>query len=561
MSGKPSWIGYSLKGRYRIEEQVGQGGMSAVYRASDPNLRREVAVKLIHPHLSRNPDFIRRFEEEAAAVARLSHPNILQVYDFDHDADTYYMVMEFLTGETLHEYLHRLNQADMRMDPADIVQVAASVCDAIDYAHRLGMVHRDIKPANVMLRADGRITLMDFGIAKIVGGDTLTGTGAVVGTVNYMGPEIVRGEPASPQTDIYSLGVMLFEMIGGRLPFEADSAMSTMMMHLNAPVPDLLSLSPDAPPDLVEIANVALRKEAADRFWSAAEMAAALRGISLAAAPAQAFPPVDTAPMDMLRAQPPTAPAMPDPHQYIPTVVDEPLAAAAAPTATPAAAAPRGRLSPAVVAGITAAAVFAVGLIALYALVPGLFGGGVSQAEEPGATSTVETPTTAPTATQEPTRRPTSSPTRTPAPTAQATSTGAAAAVRPTSAYGYQSGSTPVPTAIPSAIPTAVPTGGGALYVQIQTITLDGSAYVVNYTTTGYTETLPGRHVHFFFNTVPPDQAGLPGGGPWILYGGPRPFTQYTVNDRPAGATQMCALVANEDHSVIAGSGNCIALP
>ncbi len=242
-----SWIGQTLGNRYLIEELLGQGGMSAVYKAEDPNLRRVVAVKLIHSHLSDDPQFVSRFEEEAAAVAQLRHPNIIQVFDFENDNETYYMVMEFVPGETLQDRLKRMNDADRRMDAKDAIAITAEICDALEYAHKRGMVHRDIKPANIMLNVQGQAILMDFGIAKIIGGKRHTATGAVVGTAIYMAPEQIKGEQIDARVDIYALGVTLFEMMSGHPPFEADSAMTTLMMHVNDPVPDLAAINPDVP--------------------------------------------------------------------------------------------------------------------------------------------------------------------------------------------------------------------------------------------------------------------------------------------------------------------------
>ena len=172
---RPNWIGQTLGGRYKIDALLGQGGMSAVYRGEDPNLRRTVAIKLIHSHLTGDPEFVRRFEAEAAAVAQLRHPNIIQVYDFNHDEDTYYMVLEFLPGDTLQ---NRLRSAGHGLPLEEALEIAAGVADAVDYAHKRGLIHRDIKPANVMLNPQGQPVLMDFGIAKIMGGAQHTATGA-----------------------------------------------------------------------------------------------------------------------------------------------------------------------------------------------------------------------------------------------------------------------------------------------------------------------------------------------------------------------------------------------
>lgn len=236
---QPTWIGRTLSNRYRIDAMLGQGGMSAVYKATDPNLKRVVAIKLIHSHLSTDPSFVMRFESEAAAVASLRHPNIVQVFDFNNDTGVYYMVLEFIPGETLQDRMKRLAENKRQLSVEDALKFTMNIADAVGYAHQRGMVHRDIKPANIMLDVQGQAILMDFGIVKILGGDSHTSTGAVVGTARYMSPEIIRGEVADHRSDIYSLGVTLYEMLSGRPPFVADSAMTLMMMHLNDPVPDV----------------------------------------------------------------------------------------------------------------------------------------------------------------------------------------------------------------------------------------------------------------------------------------------------------------------------------
>jgi eukaryotic-like serine/threonine-protein kinase len=258
-----------------------RGGMSAVYKAFDPNLKRVVAVKLIHPHLASDPKFLVRFEEEAAAVAQLRHPNIVKVFDFDHDGDLYYMVQEFVPGETLQERLRRLNREGRRLSLKETIQITAEMCDATGYAHELGMIHRDIKPANIMLNDEGQAVLMDFGIVKITSSQQHTATGAVVGTALYLPPEIIRGEAADPRSDIYSLGVTLYEMVSGRPPFEANSAMTLLMMHLHDPVPDLRKLRPEVPNKFIAVIEKALAKDRSDRYRSMGEMAVALRRLGM----------------------------------------------------------------------------------------------------------------------------------------------------------------------------------------------------------------------------------------------------------------------------------------
>lgn len=277
MSNFPSWIGRQLKNRYQIESLLGQGGMSAVYKAFDPNLKRPVAIKLIHGHLSDSPEFLRRFETEAAAVAQLRHPHIIQVYDFDHDEQTYFMVLEYIEGHTLQHRLRQLVERGQHMSAAQVVEIASQICEAVDYAHQCGIIHRDIKPANIMLNERGQAVLMDFGIVRMVGEQHYTATGALVGTALYMSPEQIRGEAVDARSDIYSLGVVLFEMLGGRPPFEGSSAITVMRKHMEQPIPDLHMLAPDVPPALKAVVERALAKDPAQRYASAGDLASDLR--------------------------------------------------------------------------------------------------------------------------------------------------------------------------------------------------------------------------------------------------------------------------------------------
>ncbi|MCA9935956.1 MAG: serine/threonine protein kinase, partial [Anaerolineales bacterium] len=229
---KPGWEGRILGGRYQIGELLGHGGMSSVYKAFDPNLKRTVAIKIIHSHLSDQSDFVQRFEREASSVAQLRHPNIIQVHDFSHEDDVYYIVFEYIEGETLQDRLKQLNAAHQYMPIAEVKRLVIGLANAIDYAHGKGIVHRDIKPANVMITPDNQPILMDFGITKILGGGKQTATGITLGTVQYMSPEQIKGLQVDARTDIYALGITLYEMLGGRSPFEASSTMAVMMMHV-----------------------------------------------------------------------------------------------------------------------------------------------------------------------------------------------------------------------------------------------------------------------------------------------------------------------------------------
>ena len=540
---QPTWIGRTLSGRYHIDALLGQGGMSAVYKATDPNLKRVVAIKLIHSHLSGDTQFIKRFEEEAAAVASLRHPNIVQVFDFNSDEGTYYMVLEFLPGETLQDRLKRLSDDKRLLSIKESIQYTLNICDALGYAHQRGMVHRDIKPANIMLDIHNQAILMDFGIVKIVGGDSHTATGAVVGTARYMSPEIIRAEVPDERADIYSLGVTLYEMLSGRPPFMANSAMTLMMMHLNDPVPDPRSLRDDVPQALVDVLVKAMAKDRNNRYRNAAEFATALKGVLSALESGTAYAPIPAVVTASTLSAPAPAPILSQPTQYeVPSPVPSPSRYGTTSQYTP----PQQTAAPKKGARST---LWIIGIVVVIFLCAALVVGGGGaymlsgqfSSKNSVATQSVDALSTAAMQTVE------AGLTQFPLANAQQTLSPA------------ESTATLAPTEVPTLEPT--PTYP-PLYARINSITINASnQYVVEYETFGYTEKLPGQHVHFFFNTVPPEQAGMPGSGPWIVYGGPRPFTKYKVSDRPANATQMCALVANPNHSVIADSGNCVDLP
>ncbi len=508
-----SLIGKTISNRYVIEEPLGQGGMSAVYKATDPNLKRVVAIKVIHSHLSNNPDFLQRFEEEAAAVAQLRHHGIIQVFDFNRDDDLYYMVLEFVPGETIQDHLKRLNASGRKLSSTNAIEYMAGICDAVDYAHQRGMIHRDIKPANLMLTTTGQVILMDFGIAKIVGGQRHTSTGAVVGTAMYMSPEQIKGEQVDRRTDIYSLGVTLFEMVSGRPPFEADSAMTLMMMHVHDPVPNPKALNPDVPDGLVAVINKALSKDPNNRYQTAAQMAGALRNL-LSANPALSNATVlEDGPM-INRADATTVEKPGDE-----TFVVKRQAPTSSHSSSPSK--PKTGISLPIIA---AAAV--IGLICVVGA--GLFVANTLFGASPA-------PSAIPTAPE-------------------------AAAFTPTAQSALAATEIPA-TEVPTetAIPLT-PTPSGP-YVVILAIRVEGNLYIVDYEVHNFTD---GLHVHIFFNTVTPEQAGSPGGGPWKLtwgsYGNP-PFTQYGIANRPSSATQLCALVANPNHTVQLNTGNCVDLP
>ncbi len=277
---QPTWSGRTIGGRYVIDSLLGRGGMSSVYKATDPNLQRTVAVKIIHPHLSEHPEFVKRFEQEAAAVARLRHPNIMLVHDFNHDGGVYYIVFEYIAGNPLDKRLKELKDAGLRLPLEEVIQIMVPLCEAVAYAHERKMVHRDLKPSNIIINLLGQPILLDFGIAKIVGGGQVhTATGATIGTAAYMAPEQVVGDEVDHRADIYSLGVMLYEMACGRPPYEGQSALTVMMKHVNEPLPDIRLFNSNLPDAFSAILEKALAKNPKERFGSAIEMAMALREV------------------------------------------------------------------------------------------------------------------------------------------------------------------------------------------------------------------------------------------------------------------------------------------
>ncbi|HEC34263.1 MAG TPA: hypothetical protein ENI37_06050 [Chloroflexi bacterium] len=306
-------IGETL-GKYRIVEHLGHGGMAEVYKAHHPGLDRYVAIKVLHSFLASEENFLARFQREAKAVAGLRHPNIVQVYDFDYDQERslYYMVMEFIDGPTLKGRLDELAACGERMPLDDAVRIAASVGEALDYAHRRGMVHRDVKPANIMFTSDGQAILTDFGIAKIVNVAGLTASGAMVGTPAYISPEQGLGQAGDERSDIYSLGIVLYQMITGVLPFDADTPMGVVLKHINEPLPSPRVVRPDLSVGLEQVLVRAMAKDPAQRYQTAAQFVADLRR----AAAGQEIQPASleatavTPPLDQTVPMRPTPPGM-----------------------------------------------------------------------------------------------------------------------------------------------------------------------------------------------------------------------------------------------------------
>ena len=261
-------IGTLLNDRYRLEEQIGSGGMSTVYRAFDPTLERWVAIKLMHRDISSDPDQLERFRREAKAVASLSHPHVVTVIDFGEDDGTPYIVLEFIEGENLKERIQRLG----RLSVAEAVAYAIEVGRALSCAHAERLVHRDVKPQNVLIDPEGRAKVTDFGIARSLEAEGLTAPGRVLGTTDYVSPEQARGHDVTEQSDVYSLGMVLFEMLTGEVPYTADSQVAVAMKHVREPLPDVQRLRPEVSSALAAVVDRATAKDTADRYATAAEM-------------------------------------------------------------------------------------------------------------------------------------------------------------------------------------------------------------------------------------------------------------------------------------------------
>lgn len=268
-------------GKYEILERLGRGGMAEVFRGYHAALDRYVAIKLLHSFLSDDPEFKSRFIKEAQNVASLKHPNIVQVYDFDYEdaRESYYMVMELIEGPTLKQLLATLSDNGKSLPFREAVRVVHDAGVALAYAHKQGVLHRDVKPANLMLDHDGRVVLTDFGIAKIVTGQQFTASGGMVGTPAYMAPEQGLGEAGDERADIYSLGVILFQLCTGKLPFESDTPLATILKHLHEPIPSPRALAPELPETVEAVILKAMAKDPADRYASAHEMVADLRSL------------------------------------------------------------------------------------------------------------------------------------------------------------------------------------------------------------------------------------------------------------------------------------------
>ncbi len=264
-----------IAGRYELEELVGSGGMSTVFRAHDRQLERPVAIKILHERFADEDDYVERFRREARAVAQLAHPNIVTVIDRGDDGGRQFIVFEYVDGENLKELVQRSGRLPLRR----ALELAVATADGLAFAHENGLVHRDVKPQNVLLSGEGEVKVTDFGIARSLDVDrAVTQTGTLLGTSNYLAPEQASGKPVSPATDVYSLGVVLWELLTGDIPFPGDNFVAVALRHINEPPPPLRELRPDVPPRLAAAVGRALDKDPRRRFPSMTAFAEELRG-------------------------------------------------------------------------------------------------------------------------------------------------------------------------------------------------------------------------------------------------------------------------------------------
>lgn len=261
-------LGRLLGGRYEVLEKVGEGGMSLIYRAKDLYLNRIVAIKVLREHLIHDEEFVARFRREAQAVASLSHANIVSIYDVGQDKDLHYLVIEMVEGQNLKERIKELGKIPL----GQAVEIAVQICDALEHAHKHKIIHCDIKPHNIIITKDGKAKVTDFGIARAVTTATITHTGSIMGSVHYFSPEQAKGEIADEKSDIYSVGVVLYEMLTGRLPFEGESPISVALKKINSDAVPPREVNPEIGEALEKVVQRAMERNPIKRYDSVLEL-------------------------------------------------------------------------------------------------------------------------------------------------------------------------------------------------------------------------------------------------------------------------------------------------
>jgi serine/threonine protein kinase len=267
--------GSTFAGRYQIIEELGHGGMGKVYKVQDTDINEKVALKLLRPEITLDKEAVERFSNELKLARKISHRNVCRMFDLGRAEGLSFITMEYVPGEDLKSFIHRSKQLTI----GTALSIVKQVCEGLGEAHRLGVVHRDLKPGNIMIDKDGDAKIMDFGIARSLSGRGITGTGVMIGTPEYMSPEQVEGKDVNQRSDIYSLGIILYEMVAGRVPFEGDTALSIAMKQKGEAPKNPQSLNPNLPDDLAGVILKCLEKDPPKRYPSAADLRAELEQV------------------------------------------------------------------------------------------------------------------------------------------------------------------------------------------------------------------------------------------------------------------------------------------